>query len=61
MTLDLDIQKRQTVSTDSPTPPLRKLEPPKVRTEALNAWYGSNHVLKELSIDIREHAITAII
>lgn len=61
MTLDLDIQKKQTVSTDSPMPPLKKLEPPKVRTEALNAWYGSNHVLKELSIDMREHAITAII
>ncbi len=37
------------------------MERPKVRTEALNAWYGTNHVLKDLSLDMSEHAITAII
>src|SRR5262245_49206809 len=37
------------------------MEPLKLRTAELNAWYGSNHVLKNLSIDIPEHAITAII
>ncbi len=37
------------------------MERPKVRTEALNAWYGTNHVLKNLSLDMSEHAITAII
>ena len=33
----------------------------KIRTESLNAWYGPNRVLKDLSIDLREHAVTAII
>lgn len=37
------------------------MERPKVRTEALNAWYGTNHVLRNLSLDMSEHAITAII
>src|SRR5690348_5184155 len=61
MTLDLDIRKNQTVSSDALQAPVKELEPPKVRTEALNAWYGTNHVLKDLSIDMREHSITAII
>lgn len=33
----------------------------KVRTESLNAWYGNNRVIKDLSIAIREHSVTAII
>jgi phosphate transport system ATP-binding protein len=37
------------------------MEKPKVRTEALSAYYGTTQALKELSIDVREHAITAII
>ena len=37
------------------------LEGTKVSTEGLNAWYGSNQALKDLSIGIREHSVTAII
>ncbi len=33
----------------------------KIQTENLNAWFGSNHALKDISIKIRENAITAII
>lgn len=64
MTLDLEtreILEKQTVSSEPVTQPVRKMERPKVRTEALNAWYGTNHVLKNLSLDMSEHAITAII
>jgi phosphate transport system ATP-binding protein len=37
------------------------MEKPKVRTEALSAYYGTTQALKDISIDVREHAITAII
>ena len=33
----------------------------KVQTERLNAWFGTNHVLKDLSIKVRENEVTAII
>jgi phosphate transport system ATP-binding protein len=33
----------------------------KVRTEKLNAWFGNNHVLKDISIDVKENQVTAII
>jgi len=33
----------------------------KIQTEKLNAWFGNNHVLKDLSIDIKEDEVTAII
>ncbi len=57
-----DLEKKQSLSSDELPPPLvRKMEPLKLRTDALNAWYGNNHVLKNLSIDVREHSITAII
>ena len=34
---------------------------PKIEAENLKAWFGSNHVLKDLSLKIRENAVTAII
>ena len=33
----------------------------KVQTEKLNAWFGNNHVLKDISIDVKENQVTAII
>ncbi len=33
----------------------------KIRTEKLNAWFGNNHVLKDLSINVKENQVTAII
>lgn len=33
----------------------------KIQTEKLNAWFGNNHVLKDLSINIKENEATAII
>jgi phosphate transport system ATP-binding protein len=33
----------------------------KIQTEKLNAWFGNNHVLKDLSINVKENQVTAII
>src|SRR6266446_9387325 len=33
----------------------------KVQAEKLNAWFGNNHVLKDISIDVKENQVTAII
>jgi len=37
------------------------LEKDKIETEKLNAFYGKNHAIKDLSIKIRDKSITAII
>jgi phosphate transport system ATP-binding protein len=33
----------------------------KIRVENLNAWFGNNHALKDVSISIKANAVTAII
>ena len=33
----------------------------KIQTEKLNAWFANNHVLKDLSINVKENEVTAII
>src|SRR5579864_1698239 len=60
MTLDLQLEDLKPANTTSPTV-TKTMERYKVRTEKLNAWFGSNHVLKDLSISIRENEATAII
>src|SRR5437773_2065994 len=40
---------------------LKQMERYKILTENLHAWFGSNHVLKDISIKIRENEATAII
>jgi phosphate transport system ATP-binding protein len=40
---------------------VQPMEKYKIETDKLNAWFGSNHVLKEISIKIRENNTTAII
>lgn len=39
----------------------KQLERFKVRTDKLSAWFGTNHVLKEISIGVLENDVTAII
>jgi phosphate transport system ATP-binding protein len=39
----------------------RPMEKFKIQTENLNAWFGNNHVLKDLSISIKEQEVTAVI
>jgi len=41
--------------------PVAALEKDKIETEKLNAFYGKNHAIKDLSIKIRDKSITAII
>ncbi len=38
-----------------------ELEKYKVQTEKLNAWFGHSHALKDVSLKVREHEVTAII
>jgi phosphate transport system ATP-binding protein len=61
LTLELQAEVKQLLSRDSVLQPLKTLENSKVRTEDLEAWYGNNHVLKKLNIEMREHSVTAII
>lgn len=61
MTLDLELQEQQLQQRDDTPKAPEPLLGTKIRTEVLNAWYGNNRVLKDLSIDLREHAVTAII
>ena len=57
-----------TIQVEKPKPeketvpaPVEQLENKKIETENLNAWYGKNHAIKNLSIKIRDKSITAII
>ena len=34
---------------------------PKIKIENLNAWFGNSHILKNISLEIPEKSITAII
>ena len=54
------IEKPKTEREQSQTGTIA-MEPTKIQTEKLNAWFGSNHVIKDLSISIRENEATAII
>lgn len=60
MTLGLQLEERKPENSSETMvgPPLERF---KVQTEKLNAWFGSNHVLKDISIRIRENEATAII
>jgi len=60
MTVDLQLEDLKHENTTYPTV-TKAMERYKVRTDKLNAWFGSNHVLKDLSISIRENEATAII
>jgi len=40
---------------------LQQMEKYEILTENLHAWFGSNHVLKDISIKIKENEATAII
>ena len=60
MTLGLQFEERKPENSPQNIVGL-PLEKYKVQTEKLNAWFGSNHVLKDISIRIRENEATAII
>lgn len=60
MTLGIQVEQPKIQDTPASTV-IRQLETYKVETEDLNAWFGNNHVLRGLSIRVRENEATAII
>ena len=60
MTLSLQLEELKHANSEAAS--IRgTMEKFKIQTEKLNAWFGNNHVLKDLSIDIKENEATAII
>ena len=39
----------------------RHAEPPHVRVEALNAYFGSIHAVRDASVQFRDRSVTAVI
>ena len=60
MTLSLQMEDLKPANSEAPSI-IGTMEKFKIQTEKLNAWFGSNHVLKDLSINIKEDEVTAII
>jgi phosphate transport system ATP-binding protein len=60
VTLDLQLEqvKPENSGLKSPRETMEKF---KVWTEKLNAWFGDNHALKDVSINVKENLVTAII
>jgi phosphate transport system ATP-binding protein len=56
--IELEEQKTESAPLSNPNQPLEKY---KLRTEKLNAWFGTNHVLKNISIGFLTNDVTAII
>lgn len=60
MTLDLILEEPK-ARKEQEIARVRGMEPAKIRTEKLNAWFASNHVIRDLSIEVRQNDTTAII
>ena len=60
MTVELQLEQVKLANTEVPTVS-RPMENFKVRTDKLNAWFGRNHVLKGISISVKENEVTAVI
>jgi phosphate transport system ATP-binding protein len=60
LTLDLQLEELKPEIKLEPVA-AQQMERYKIETDKLNAWFGSNHVIKDVSIKIRENNTTAII
>ncbi len=60
MTLSLQMEDLKPANSEAPSI-IGTMKKFKIQTEKLNAWFGNNHVLKDLSINIKEDEVTAII
>ena len=60
---DTEVERRaEGEPTDpEPLPTRRGIPEDKVQIRNLDFWYGNNHVLKDISLDIRAHEVTAFI
>jgi phosphate transport system ATP-binding protein len=54
----LENSKPEKIESQRVTQPM---ETEKIRIEHLNAWFGNNHALKDISLGIRSNEVTAII
>ena len=60
--MTLSVQVTQTKPEDAKAAETGiQLERFKIRTDQLNAWFGANHVIKDISIGVLENDVTAII
>ena len=60
MTLSLQLEELKPASSEASA--IRStMEKFKIQTEKLNAWFANNQVLKDLSINVKENEVTAII
>lgn len=60
MTVDLILENAKEEKTE-PTKVSKQMEAEKIRVDHLNAWFGNNHALKDVSLGIRANEVTAII
>jgi phosphate transport system ATP-binding protein len=60
MTIEIQLEELKTENKSAPVA-AQPMERYKIETDKLNAWFGSNHVLKDISIKITENNTTAII
>ncbi|TMI22788.1 phosphate ABC transporter ATP-binding protein [Candidatus Bathyarchaeota archaeon] len=61
MTLGIQVDKELKAENTKPILISRPVEPLKIQTDKLNAWFGNNHVLRDVSLRIKENHVTAII
>jgi len=61
MTLGIQVNKELKAENTKPVLIPRPVEPLKIQTDKLNAWFGNNHVLRDVSLRIKENHVTAII
>jgi phosphate transport system ATP-binding protein len=61
VTVGVQLEKPKPEKQIEPAFPSATLEKDKIETEKLNAYYGRNHAIKDLSMKIRDKSITAII
>jgi phosphate transport system ATP-binding protein len=61
MTLGIQVEKKLKAENTQPTMIAKPVVELKIQTEKLNAWFGNNHVLKDVSLKIKENHVTAII
>lgn len=60
MTIEIQIPRLKTANT-KPGATSPEMEQYKILTEKLNAWFGTNHALRDISLRIRQNRVTAII
>jgi phosphate transport system ATP-binding protein len=60
MTVDLVLENSNPEQRETPRV-TQVMETQKIRVEQLNAWFGTNHALKDISLGIRANEVTAII